>query len=340
METVLGYGRGGGSSTTFLLLCYAMVCLVPQQVVLDCPCPEGAPYYCESGCPCNSGRCYCPTSSEITCYSGCSGSNVFPTFTIYNTAPISQVTIFGSFTAIYDNAFYLLTNMELANVCLSSQTSGSQILTTYPDTFQTANTNGISTLSFFQYNPQNLSTMSNNQYVTSLTIQKANLFSVPDSVKIFPALTQLDLSNNQISNFTFDPSSLKTLTNIDLSYNQITKLEPNSLQLNSWSSKTIKINNNQLVSLPFNAFNMTTNSTTIDASNNKITAVDADFSKWLSSLVNNTLNLSNNPLPCDSTIQWMATFVICQPAKIILARTETCDDGEPVYDYLIPYAKC
>jgi Leucine-rich repeat (LRR) protein len=252
--------------------------------------------------------------------------------------------------------------------------------------------------------------MSNSQNIPSLTIQKANLTTIPfDSINHLSALNYLDLSNNILTNIpsnSFNGSSLVTidlsrnqLTNvqsnsfsgsslatIDLSYNQLTNVQSNSfsgsslatvdlsknqltnVQSNSFSGSSLvtvdvsfnqitklatdafqsastspisfNAKNNSLTSLDYDAFKLTSPSISIDVSNNKITEVDEQFSIWIQASTSFVLNLSNNPLPCDATVQWMGTFVICPPVRIILAGTELCPNGQPVYDYLIPYAKC
>lgn len=59
----------------------------------------------------------------------------FPTFSYYNTMPIKQITVVGSFTEIDDNAFYLLNSMTGSSVCIEHQNSIPTVLTTYDNTF-------------------------------------------------------------------------------------------------------------------------------------------------------------------------------------------------------------
>jgi len=183
--------------------------------------------------------------------------------------------------------------------------------------------------------------VSNNQNITSLTIQKANLATVPlDAINHFPALNYLDLSNNKLTTVQLNSPSNPLLAYVDISFNQVVQLGANAFQSTSSSPINFNAKNNSLTSLNYDAFNLTSTSISIDVSNNKITEVDEEFSKWIQASTSFVLNLSNNPLPCDSTVQWMGTFVICPPVNIILAGTELCPNGESVYDYLIPYAKC
>jgi len=114
----------------------------------------------------------------------------------------------------------------------------------------------------------------------------------------------------------------------------------NTFQSSSQSPISFFANNNLLTELSTDPFNLASGSITIDVSFNRITYVNESFSKWIQAASSFILNLSNNLLPCDATIQWMANFVICPPVKIIFAQTDVCPNGEPIYDYLIPYAKC
>jgi Leucine-rich repeat (LRR) protein len=202
--------------------------------------------------------------------------------------------------------------------------------------------NGIGALQFFYYNPTNLSIMSNSQNIPSLTIQLTNLATIPfDTINHFPALNYLDLSNNRLTNVPSNSFSGSSLVTVDISFNRITKLGTNAFQSTSSSPISFNAKNNSLASLDYDAFNLTsTYYISIDVSNNKITKVDEEFSKLIQASEYFQLNLSNNPLPCDSTVQWMSTFVICPPVAIILAGTELCPNGESLYDYLVPYAKC
>lgn len=121
-------------------------------------------------------------------------------------------------------------------------------------------------------------------------------------------------------------SSNSTATiSIDLSYNEISTLQANAFLYNSMAITFIGLSNNLIMELNNDTFDVTSYYNTIDASNDRITSVDQGFSKWLDTSANKMINLSNNPLPCDSKIQRMAIYVICPPLKIILARTESPD---------------
>lgn len=302
------------------------------------PTLQSCPGIMGTGCAVNSRFCYCYTAKG-NMQIGCSGysNNEFPSFSYFTSTPISLVTTYGEFTNVYDNSYYLLTTMSNATVCLENYASKPTNLTTYETTFETTNPTGISSLMFFYYNPQNLTTMSNKQGITSLTIQNANLLMVPDVVPQFTNLNTLDLSKNQISQINIASSSLSY---IEFSYNQIVNLDTNSFQLSSLVRISIIIKNNWLTELKYASFHISSKSVTIDVSNNKITSVDPQFATWLQSSANCILNLSGNELPCDSTVQWMANFVICAPAKILLTRTEKCLSGETLYNYLKQYATC
>jgi hypothetical protein len=337
----------------FQFVCFVLIAYYPHISFQDCP--KGNWH----GCPAND-ECYC-INNPLDIYCDWGDFPVFPLFSYYNSENISLVSVYGTFTNIYDNAYYLLKTLNEATVCLQQQQGRPSTLMTYEDTFATTNPKGITSLQFFYFNPINLTTVSNNQDITSLLIQKSNLGIFPvDAINHFPNLNTLDLTNNMISTVQLNSASnslLQSITlnhnqitqimisgpsfsNVDVSYNQLTTLATPSFQSSSSSPINITANNNLLISISINAFNFTSKSISIDVSNNKITSVDQGFSKWIQASTNFTLNLSNNPLPCDSSIQWMGTFIICSPAKIIIAMTETCPNGEPVYDYLAPYAKC
>jgi len=334
--------KGGGHLWNhFQAICCVLLCYFPQPSFQDCPINDcgSCGFLPTLSCGCNIIDGKIP----IDC---CTNNAVFPKFPYTSFAnPITTVSIYGTFTTIPDDAYYLLISMNYAFVCLQQFSKIATNLTTYEDTFVTVNQDGIQALQFFYYNPTNLSIMSNNRYITSLTIQKADLATIPyDSIYHFPALDYLDLSNNKLTNVpsnSFNVSTRSTVT-IDVSFNQITKLATNAFQLTSLDNEiTLNAKNNSLASLDYDAFNLTsTYYISIDVSNNKITKVDEEFSKLIQASEYFQLNLSNNPLPCDSTVQWMSTFVICPPVAIILAGTELCPNGESLYDYLVPYAKC
>lgn len=200
--------------------------------------------------------------------------------------------------------------------------------------------NGIVSLQFLYYNPTNLVTVSTNQDITSLVIRLSNLETVPvDAIYHFPNLKALDLSNNVLSKVDINAFAGRVLVYVDVSYNKLATLATNSFQSSSSLPVTVKATNNLPPATNNTAFNFASKSISIDVSFNKITIVDPGFSKWIRDSTNFMLNLSWNLLTCDSSIQWMGTFAICPPLKIIIDKNEMCANGELVYNYLIPYAE-
>jgi len=302
---------------TILISCIITILYFPPSIVLQCTgCPS---YPCTGGCNAVNDDCTCqyPTFACCMMYGG--PCNEFYTFPVFKNNPnagqINKVVIGGMFTTIYDNSFYTLSTMKQASVCIYRLYGYPTILNVYEYTFDTVNEDGIVSLAFGSYNPLNLTVMSNNQYLTSLEISGAGIQSVPyDTIYHFPVLTKVDLNSNEIS-------EIPTL-------------------INSSSLSVINFHQNSLAQLTGNEFNFNA-LTNLDVSNNKIQMVNEGiFSKWLSASSTNVLNLSGNKLPCDSTIQWMATFAFCQPTQVILATSDLCPSGQPLIEYLSPYANC
>lgn len=267
-----------------------------------------------SGPPnCFTNQCRCSTSKTTTIFCN---DIVFPEFTFYTTYPVSEVVVVGSFTAVYDNAFYLLMDMANANICLEwSGASYQHSLTTYENTFLTKSTNGIGNLTFYYFTDLNISIWSNTKYIPELNIYYGQLSAVPD-LKRFTSLQTVSFYSSDITSLQPTDFDLASLVTIDVRYNALT-----ALNANAFNFKSLKI---------------------IYAENNKIATVDPRFSEWLASSVHNQIRLNENgPFQCDSDLQWMGTYIICPPqTQILVTVTASCLTGETLINYLIPYAAC
>jgi hypothetical protein len=107
------------------------------------------------------------------------------------------------------------------------------------------------------------------------------------------------------------------------------------------SLTTLSLTQNVLTTLETAYFHLPS-LTSIVASYNSISTVDPLFSKWLSHSAGNILNLNyNGRWQCDSSLQWMASYVICSPRQIIVdVQTALCQNGDPLVNWFVSYAKC
>jgi len=299
----------------FFLICSIVPCFCFQAAcgIYDGSgpvCPFDATCHCSS--PNNDTELYCGTTLTA-----------FPIFTYGDSSPITFVFVEGySYTVIYDNSFFLLMNLMDATICIINYEvayygPGSETLqlTTYNNTFLTYNQGGITSLYFYGYNPLNISTISNSRDIELLSIEGGLMTAAPN-LQTFTTLKSVDLSSNSIAMLQPNDFNLSSLTSVDISYNLLTNLNSD-------------------------AFTFYGSLITLNAQNNRITTVDSGFSKWLSLSASNILNLNNNPpFQCDSNLQWMASYVICPPQQIQVLTTATCQTGEPLINFLIPFAKC
>lgn len=299
------------------------------------------PLLCYSQCPLQNYGDYCCSADDKCICSGtaiaCNYVDDFPIFS-YCTNTFHSVSVLGNgISAIYDNSFYLLANMTNATVCLSNPYGYVETVTTYSETFRTEKKNGIKELYFYSYNPVNISTMSNSDEIQLLSITSAELETVPD-LRPFTSLSTAIFDYNKIVTVEKHTFNNPRLTQVSLNGNPVTEIEPKAFS--SGSIYSIDLSNTKMSSLISDGFNFTSLKEIL-AENNNITYIDPKFSNWLSLSTNNTINLEyNQPYPCDSSMQWMASYVVCPPQQILIHSNALCESGEPMLNYLINYAKC
>lgn len=169
-------------------------------LLVHCQCPSNT---CQTKCP-FSDICSCDTINDrlsVSC-GICNGSPTltqFPVFTYYNGLPIAQLSVSGVFTEIEDNSIYLLNTLVSAKICIQQQHNQITELTTYDNSFLTQSQYGISEMAFYNYNPTNLSTMSNTAGVDKITVWYSNIDKVPDWIDHFPNIYIIDLSYNNLA---------------------------------------------------------------------------------------------------------------------------------------------
>lgn len=166
---------------------------------------------------------------------------------------------------------------------------------------------------------------------TSVSFNSNQIPTMGDST--FINCHNVSLNGNRI--MSIETTSFINCSTVSLNNNKISLILPSTFN----NSVSVSLNNNQLTTIQLAGFSSDTLQF-LDVSNNKISSVDKTFSAWLWSSTKNILNLSNNALPCDTSIQWMANFVICQPNQIKLSGNELCQSGQTIWDYLATFSDC
>jgi len=191
-------------------------------------------------CPFNDG-CYCNTAPDGSVAVSCSlNDNTFPQFTASN-LPISTLEIAGDFTAIYDNAFYLLSNISNAFVLIIKNDFNSpNSLQIYDNSFVTQIPGGIVDIDFSFFIPVNVGVMENAKYISTLQVQSANMSTVPDLTN-FSGLKYVNLIDNVItsikpSDFNLPATPLQT---ISMLYNKVTSVDPSFATWLSMSKQNV-----------------------------------------------------------------------------------------------------
>jgi hypothetical protein len=198
-------------------------------------------------CPFNDG-CYCNVAPDGTYAVSCSVDTNFPVFTA-SKLPISTIEIAGDFTAIYDNAFYLLSNITNAFVLIiKNDFNNPSSLQIYDNSFVTQKANGIINIDFSFFIPTNVGQMANAKYISTLQVQSANMSTVPD-LSSFTGLTTINLIDNVItsiqpSDFNLPATPLQT---ISMLYNKVKTVDSKFASWLSLSKKNILyLNDNPL----------------------------------------------------------------------------------------------
>ena len=136
----------------------------------------------------------------------------------------------------------------------------------------------------------------------------------------FSTLTDLDLSGNKISkieNFSFD--QLKNLKTLRLSYNNIHSIPGNMLTfaLPSYEFVDVKLNihlDNNHLSIDMidpKAFSTFVRPVTLNLSNNNLyTLPEKQFKTFLWLDARNSFEVKNNPIICDSSLDWITDNVL------------------------------
>lgn len=307
-------------------------------------------------------QCKCSTSaSDSSDLVYCKSDNGdFPKFTDFS-LPITSLNIIGAFSSITDNSFYALANMTRATVCI--QTLGMKHdLLVYDDSFKTMNKDGIETLLFNGYYPADISTLSNSAYIRNLCINNAGVMSLPN-FDSFTSLVYANFDYNSISAIDGYAFHVDSLTQVSLQQSNIISIKQYAfngpsidtviltgnkiyiLETNVFSGGSISnvdISNNLLSKLESSSFNLES-LTYINASYNRISNIDYGFFEWFSKSKANTISLQGfTPFQCNSSMQWMANFIICDypNSQIQVSDGTHCQSGGYVFDYLTPFADC
>ncbi|KAE8299657.1 Leucine-rich repeat-containing protein 40 [Larimichthys crocea] len=128
--------------------------------------------------------------------------------------------------------------------------------------------------------------------LTKMLLSSNQLTHLSDDIRLLPALTTLDLHNNQLSNLPSALGELQELQQLRLSHNQLKSLPVEVCTLRNLRSLTLQ--QNLLESLP-EELGQLENLTDLDLSNNHLKTVPSSLS-CLTCLQN--LNLSYNKISC------------------------------------------
>lgn len=135
----------------------------------------------------------------------------------------------------------------------------------------------------------------------------ADLYLVPSNSE----LISLSVQNANLVSVIYSISNFPNLLSIDYSHNRLTVAPAQVFNLSPLRTIWLEYNN--------------------------FTKVDNGFSTWLQVNPSNFLSMAFNPIPCDSTAQWMANFAVCKPVQIGLQGIY-CTNNATLIDYLTPYA--
>ncbi|KAM9358337.1 leucine-rich repeat-containing protein 40 [Symphorus nematophorus] len=135
--------------------------------------------------------------------------------------------------------------------------------------------------------------------LTKLLLSSNQLTQLSDDIRLLPALTTLDLHDNQLSSLPSALGELQELQQLRLSHNQLTSLPVEVCTLKNLRSLTLQ--QNQMESLP-EELGQLENLTELDLSNNQLKGLPSGLGS-LTCL--QKLNLSHNKLSClpDSLVQ-------------------------------------
>ena len=126
--------------------------------------------------------------------------------------------------------------------------------------------------------------------MTELDLSDKDLTILPPEIVQLTNLQTLDLSSNQLSSLPPEIVQLNNLRTLDLSYNQLSSLPPEIVQLNNL--QTLKLSGNQLSSVPLEIAQLN-NLETLNLSGNQLSSLRPEF-RQLTNL--QILNLSYNQL--------------------------------------------
>jgi len=214
--------------------------------------------------------------------------------------PIGKITVYGHFTEIYDNAFHLFSKLNRTDIEL--------IYNKIDEPTKIAEHTDLKTFSGTFETQQEYG-------INSLTFTRYNPVNL-------------------------DQSPVSNLAALSIIRSNLTAAPTASIAANPQLS-SVYLRLNEIKSIKPDDFNLPSQPLTyIDVADNLITDVD-DFSEWLQVSKSNILNLSNNPKwICDSSIDWMANFVLCDPVQIQLEINLCTEDGGFVFEYLNKTATC
>ncbi|XP_003225888.3 leucine-rich repeat-containing protein 40 [Anolis carolinensis] len=126
--------------------------------------------------------------------------------------------------------------------------------------------------------------------LTKLILSSNKLKCLSDDLKLLPALTVLDIHDNQLTSLPLAIGSLENLQKLNVSHNKLTDLPEELLQLKHLRS--LLLQHNELSHLP-DEFGKLISLEELDISNNHVSAIPTSFA-FLTNLVQ--LNLSHNQL--------------------------------------------
>lgn len=222
----------------------------------------------------------------------------------------------------------------------------------------------ITTL-YFDLNPMsNLSVnaFANLPNLIYLEFDQGALTSVPTSaINKLSNLVSIDLSRNAIK--TIEPNAflgMESMYYIYFDYNPIMSIDAGafngltqmtSLPLANLPLKTIDLlityGMTSLKTLSFTTFPQLTtvelsdytklpqSLQVINMTNSPVNTISSDVQYWLSSSKDKYLDISYNVnLTCDSTINWMATFVCCSPVQILASGAACATSKQALTSYL------